>query len=139
MVVGKMTTRRTRCHDRDVVLLGGLEERFPSLVLEDTLARDQQGALRATDQVQRLLDLLCGRTGARFTAVFFLAVIVLELRSIGEARSRDFTREIEMHGAGDARLEIAKSIRAVLPDAVRSDQTLAIFLHAGSEWLLIAG
>ncbi len=44
-----------------------------------------------------------------------------------------------MHRAGDARFQIAKRISAVLPDAVRSDQPLAVFLHAGGDRLLITG
>jgi hypothetical protein len=138
MLVRKMAARRAGGHDRNVVLLGGFEERLPSLVLKDSLPRDQQRSLRTPDHLQRLLDLLGRWTGARLGAVFIFAIVVLEFRGIGESGSGHFAREIEMHWAGDARFQIAKRVPAVLPDAIRSDQPLAVLLQTRGQRLLIA-
>src|SRR5262249_15030521 len=85
MIVGEMAARGPRGNNRDLVFLSGLEKWFPGLILKHALARDQQGTLRAGDQIECLLDLRGRRTGARLGAVFVFAVIVLQFRRVGES------------------------------------------------------
>ena len=137
VLVGEMPAHRAGRNHSHLVLFSRLHQRGIRFTHKHAVSGDKDGALRLVDHVDCLLNLLRSRMGPGFAPVLVFAEEKVEFGGILKTRICHLGWKVQVYYVGDSRLEMPECVGTIFVDPARHCDSLAPFLNALGDGLLI--